>query len=216
MPPQVGAPSNNPYGRAPGSRNRRTEDVWKALEQRGDKDPLDFLFALITNDATEPGLRVAAANYILPYKHSKRGPTPAPRYIEGQIDVPEFASITDAQNFLADISRRAGAGELELQSALDVSTLVKNWIMSIQSSSELDLKIAAQNGGSDQTIRIEGGLPALPGTSVIMDETAVGSMNGKVIDHVSNDSVNGHNVAPSLPQFDEPAANHLENNANTS
>ena len=104
------------------------EDVWKALEARGDKDPLDFLSALITNDLTEPGLRVAAANYILPFKHSKRGPTPAPRYVEDAIAIPDFASIQEAQNFLADIARRSGAGELELQSALDISTLVKNWI----------------------------------------------------------------------------------------
>ena len=115
--------TNNPNGRTPGSRNKRTEDVWKASEARGDKDPLDFLSALITNEATEAGLRVAAANYILPYKHSKRGPTPAPRYVDDPITIPDFANIQEAQNFLADIARRSGAGELELQSALDVSTL---------------------------------------------------------------------------------------------
>ena len=213
--------TNNPNGRTPGSRNKRTEDVWKALEARGDKDPLDFLSALITNEATEAGLRVAAANYILPYKHSKRGPTPAPRYVEDAITIPEFVSILEAENFLADISRRAGAGELELQSALDVSTLVKNWILSVNSRQEFDLKVAAQGGGSDQTIRIKGGLPPLPGTNVIMSETAIGTNghNGHpAIDHepAANDFVNGSNGTPPLPPSDGPPANPLADHAKTS
>ena len=55
--------------------------------------------------------------------------------------------------FLAMLSQRAGAGELELQSALDVSTLVKNWILSKQSSEELELKRLAQGADhGDQRI----------------------------------------------------------------
>jgi hypothetical protein len=208
--------TNNPNGRTPGSRNKRTEDVWKALEQRGDKDPLDFLSALITNEATEAGLRVAAANYILPYKHSKRGPTPAPRYVEGQIDVPEFTSIQDAQNFLADISRRAGAGELELASANDISNLVKNWVLSVTAQDELQLKIAKEHPQGPQEILIRGGLPELPGTAVIWDETAVGRNGHKVIDHALNDSVNGQVVSSALAQSDEPQANPLIDTGNTS
>jgi hypothetical protein len=185
MPASVGT-SGNPYGRPPGSRNKRTEDVWKALEARGDKDPLDFLSALITNEATEAGLRVAAANYILPYKHSKRGPTPAPRYVDDPITVPDFVNVQDAQNFLADIARRSGAGELELQSALDISTLVKNWILSVTAQDEFQLKVQTQGGATDTTIRIEGGLPSLPGTNINMAKEPTLQMNGhngQVIEH---------------------------------
>jgi hypothetical protein len=78
----------------------------------------------------------------MPYKYSKRGTLQAPRYVEDAIAIPDFASIQDAQNFLADIARRSGAGELELQSALDISTLVKNWILSVTAQDELQLKIA--------------------------------------------------------------------------
>ena len=136
--------SGNPNGRPPGSRNKRTTEIWEILEQRGDKDPLDFLSDLVTNGKDE-GLRVAAANYILPFKHSKRGPTPAPRYVEDAIAIPDFANIQEAQNFRADIARRSGAGELELQSALDISTLVKNWILSVTAQDELQLKIAKRH-----------------------------------------------------------------------
>jgi hypothetical protein len=199
--------SANPNGRKPGTRNRRTEAIWGKLEARGDIDPAEHLSSLVSDKTKPDELRAQAANFLMPYKYSKRGTLPAPRFVDESIPIPDFASIQDAQNFLADISRRAGAGELELQSALDISTLVKNWILSVNSRQEFDLKVAAQGGGSDQTIRIEGGMPALPGTNIIMDETARG-MNGHnghpAIDHepAVNDSLNGTNVTPSLPQSD--------------
>jgi hypothetical protein len=40
------------------------------------------------------------------------------------------------------LSQRAGAGELELQFAVDVYTLIKNWVISKQSDVELDVKVA--------------------------------------------------------------------------
>jgi hypothetical protein len=183
--------TNNPNGRPIGARNRRTEQIWKILEARGDTDPLDYLSNIVTNGRDE-NLRITAANYILPFKHSKRGPTPAPRYVEDAIQVPEFVSVREAEDFLADISRRAGAGELELQSALDISTLVKNWILSVTARNEFDLKLQAQGGGPDQTIHITGGLSQLPGTSIIGMESYptvnnelahANGHNGHVIDH---------------------------------
>jgi hypothetical protein len=91
--------------------------------------------------------------------------------------VPQFETIEQAQEFLALLSHKAGAGELELQSALDISTLVKNWIISKQSGIELDLKVATQiNGATPEVIRIEGGLPGLPGTEITMP------LNGQQVD----------------------------------
>ena len=168
--------TNNPNGRTPGSRNERTEDVWKALEARGDKDPLttSHLHSLPTKlQKRASASRPQTTSFRTSIRSVVRRPLPVTSKMPSQ--TPEFVSILEAENFLADISRRAGAGELELQSALDVSTLVKNWILSVNSRQEFDLKVAAQGGGSDQTIRIEGGLPPLPGTNVIMSETAIGT-----------------------------------------
>jgi hypothetical protein len=198
--------TNNRNGRPPGSRNRRTEEIWRLLEARGDKDPIDFLSNYVSNGPDE-GLRVAAANYILPYKHSKCGPTPAPRYVDDPISIPDFANIQEAQNFLADIARRAGAGELELASANDISNLVKNWVMSVTAQDELQLKIAKEAPQGPQEIHITGGLPPLPGTSINMSNEPMNGHNGHVIDHVPNNSENGQTVTPSLPQSDEPQAN---------
>ena len=197
--------TNNPNGRPPGARNKRTTEIWQLLEARGDKDPLDFLSDLVTNGKDE-GLRVAAANYILPFKHSKRGPTPAPRYVEDQITIPDFANIQEAQNFLADIARRSGAGELELASATDISNLVKNWILSVTAQDELQLKIAKEAPQGPQQITIVGGLPELPGTSINMsnEPSLNGHTNGHVIDHVPIDSENGQSVPLQHPKVLTP------------
>ena len=206
---------SNPNGRKPGSRNRRTQEILDLIKDN--KDPLVALSEIIST-SENPEHRISASNILAPYLHSKRGMVQAPRFVEGAISVPEFTSIQDAQNFLADIAGRSGAGELELQSALDISTLVKNWILSVTAQDELQLKIAKENPQGPQEIHIVGGLPDLPGTSIIMDETAVGRVNGhngKVINH-QNDSVNGTNVSSALANSDKPPANKLETNANTS
>ena len=127
----------------------------------------------------------------MPYKYSKRGTLQAPRYVEDAISIPDFTNIQEAQNFLADIARRAGAGELELASANDISNLVKNWVLSVTAQDELQLKIAKEHPQGPQEIRIEGGLPELPGTNVIMPHINGASgqgteLNGKTIDLEKN------------------------------
>ena len=211
MPFQHGVAAN-PNGRPVGSRDKRTEAIWGALEARGDLDPADHLSSIVTNPNNSAELRAQAANFLMPYKYSKRGTLQAPRFVEDAIPVPDFANMQEAQNFLADIARRAGAGELELASANDISNLVKNWILSVTAQDELQLKIAKENPRGPQEIHIVGGLPELPGTSVIWNDTAV----GRVINHAQNDSLNGQVVSSALAQSDEPPANPLETNSNTS
>ena len=123
--------TNNPNGRPVGSRNKRTEAVWGKLEARGDIDPAEHLSSIVTDPNKPAELRAQCANFLMPYKYSKRGTLQAPRFVEDAIPVPEFVSVQEAQNFLADIARRAGAGELELASANDISNLVKNWVLSV-------------------------------------------------------------------------------------
>jgi hypothetical protein len=190
--------TSNPRGRPKGSVNRRTQEVLDLIKERGDTDPLVVLSDIASN-STNPDHRISASNTLAPYLHSKRGMSQAPRFVEDAITVPEFTNIQEAENFLAEISRRAGAGELELQSALDISTLDKNWIISVRSGDEFTLKLQAQAGGHDTTIRIEGGLPSLPGTNVIMDDTAV-AINGH-----NGSAINGHGSGPVIEHSDAPA-----------
>ena len=144
---------SNPNGRKPGSRNRRTQEILDLIKDN--KDPLVALSEIVST-SQNPEHRISASNILAPYLHSKRGTIPAPRFVEEAIAIPNFANIQEAQNFLADIARRSGSGELELQSALDISTLVKNWILSITAQDELQLKIAKEGPQGPQEIHITG------------------------------------------------------------
>jgi hypothetical protein len=175
--------TNNPNGRPPGSRNKRTQEILDAIKSRGDKDPLDFLSEVITSNNTySPELKVTAANYLTPYLHSKRSvAAPAPRYIDSPVQVPEFQSVDKAETFLASLPVMLGRGELDSQTALELSTLTRAWISARHEREELQMKQIAQGHGVE-TIRIEGGLPPLPGTDIIMP-VIDGGLNGKTIDH---------------------------------
>ena len=210
--------ASNPAGRPKGARNRRTQEILDLIQGRGDKDPLDALSEIVTKNQ-DPNIVATAANMLAPFVHSKRGTLPAPRFVPDQIEVPTFNTVQEAEAYLAHIPVLLGRGELDSQSALELSTLTKTWLDAIYAHQEYDLKLQAQGGGADTVIRIEGGLPALPGTNVIMDDTALGRVNGnngKVIDHAPNDSVNDQVVSSALAQSDEPPATPLANNANTS
>ena len=183
---QLGAESHSP-GRPKGSRNRRTQDILDLIQGRGDKDPLDALSEIVTT-SENPDHRISASNILAPYLHSNDATKPTPRFVPEPIEVPVFQSIDQAEDFLNDLSVRLGRGELDSQSALELGSLIKQWINSRRADQELNLKIAAQGGGSDQTIRIEGGMPQLPGTNIIGlgGEEApprVNGHNGHVIDH---------------------------------
>ena len=49
-------------GRPPGSRNRRTKEIFDLLRARGDKDPVDFLSEVVTNANNEHPVDLRAAS----------------------------------------------------------------------------------------------------------------------------------------------------------
>src|SRR5262245_27617779 len=158
----------NGIGRPRGSRNKRNEEIFHRLEERGDKDPADFLSELVTNEQEPKELRLQAANFLMPYKYSKRGALPPARFIDNlQIDVPEFTHVSDAENFLAKIALLVARGHLDIQQGQELSGLVKTWIDTQYAKDELQFKINPP-AERDQTIQITGGLPALPGTTITM------------------------------------------------
>jgi hypothetical protein len=196
---QSGSAATISPGRPKGSRNKRTQEILDLLQSRGDKDPLDFLSEVIsTNNHYSPELKVTAANYLTPYLHSKRSvAAPAPRYIDSPVQVPEFQSVDQAEAFLATLPVMLGRGELDSQTALELSTLTRAWISARYEREELQLKISAQGGPSNQTIRIEGGLPPLPGTDVIMPE-----INGHTTDVLDLEKNAGSTETAPLPAAD--------------
>jgi hypothetical protein len=126
----VAGQSGNPNGRPVGSRNKRTQEILDLIQGRGDKDPLDALSEIITSNK-DPAIVAQASNILAPYLHSKRSTTPAPRFVPEPVTVPAFASIAQAEDYLASIPVALGKGELDSQTALELSTLTKNWLSAI-------------------------------------------------------------------------------------
>ena len=152
-----------------GSRNKRTAEIFNRLENRGDIDPAELLSSIVTNNQEPKELRIQAAGLLMPYKYSKCGTAPVQVYIDVPLDTPEFTHLSDAEQFLARIAALVAGGSLDIQTGLELSTLAKNWLDAQYAREELAIK--QYNAGStehEQTIRIEGGLPALPGTNVTM------------------------------------------------
>jgi len=154
-------------GRPLGSVNRRSEELRYRLKNRGDVDPADFCSSIVSSDKEPTELKLAAANYLLPYLYSKRGAMPPPRYVELEIDVNEFTHVSDAENFLAKIALLVARGHLDIQQGQELAGLVKLWIDSQYAKDELQYKISPPET-RDTTIRVEGGLPQLPGTRIDM------------------------------------------------
>src|SRR5215467_611618 len=185
--------SGNPAGYH-GSRRWRHREVFEEIKKLGYTDALITL-ARIQHESQDDSLRVAAAAALAPYAHPKLQSLPTPRFVENPIEVPEFTHLSDAESFLAKIAALVARGELDIQTGLELSTLAKNWIDAQYAREELAIK--QYNAGStehEQTIRIEGGLPALPGTNITMPVLDGHATNG-----------NGHALAAptdAVPQIE--------------
>jgi hypothetical protein len=138
----------------------------------------------IVHSEPDTSLAISASTALAPYMHGKMGTIPAPRFVADPFEVPSFQTIDQAEDYLAEIPQRVARGELDFQSGLDFSAMIRNWIEAKLAHTNTDLKVAAQGSLGDAVIRIEGGMPALPGTSIIMDDTAIG--------HTPHPAINGH------------------------
>ena len=149
-------------GRPPGAPNRRTNELRIRLQNRGDIDPAEFCSSIVSNPNEPTELRLAASNYLLPYLYAKRGAVPTPRYIDEPIQLPEPTTIEQANKNIAYISNLKAQGLIDLDFAnsliADNTTIANNLI----AEEELRFKINPPET-RDTTIRIEGGLPQLPG-----------------------------------------------------
>jgi hypothetical protein len=174
MPFQAG--NNYSEGRPPGAVNKRSEELRRRLRDRGDKDPADFLSAVVTSDQEPKDLRVAAANMLLPYLYSKRGATaepPALVFVEQQVKLPhpDPKTITHSRENIAYLTELKAQGQIDLVAG---DNLIADQYK-ILSALVDEAKIAIQGGEQgEQVIRIEGGLPTMPG----LEELIMPKLNG--------------------------------------
>ena len=104
--------SERSSSRKPQQANGRNLD---RLEARGDLDPADVLSEMVSDKTLTKELRATAANYLLPYKYGKLGVIPVARFIPEQIEVPQFQTIQQAEDYLANIPVLLGKGEIDSQ-----------------------------------------------------------------------------------------------------
>jgi hypothetical protein len=118
---------------------------------------------IVSDNTIALDIRVQAANNIAPYRHSKCGAMPPLRYIEEPITLPNPNPTTDGEISanIAHINQAFAAGRLDLD--------FYNALLAGQREHVVCLKAAPDdNLNAEQVIRIEGGLPDLLGTDIIM------------------------------------------------
>jgi hypothetical protein len=92
------------------------------------------------------------------------------------------------------------AGRVDIESGEVASARLLDWIHSKRAGQDLEIKqINAGQSNGDTTIRIVGGLPAIPGTDIIMpgDPADPSLVNGPTLEYAPGESVpmeplNGH------------------------
>jgi hypothetical protein len=104
-------------GRPPGAANRRSEELRRRLKDRGDVDPADYCSSIVSNPNEPTELKLQAANFLLPYLYPKRGAVATPRYIDDPVQLPEPATIEQANKNIAYISNLKAKGLIDLDFA---------------------------------------------------------------------------------------------------
>jgi hypothetical protein len=176
--------SGNPNGRPSGARNKTSYALRERLKARGDKDPAEFLSELVSNESEPKELRIAASGQLMPYYHSKLGAIPVQPdlvYFEQAVTLPRPTSIREAYENILKLTEMKALGQLDVVSADSLINDQRTVLNAMVDEAKLD---AAQGGSPEQVIRIEGGLPELPGTTILMPQ-----LNGHVIPAV--DAITG-------------------------
>jgi len=190
-------------GRRHGSRNKRTAEIFNRLETRGDNDPADLLSSIVTNPQEQQELRIQAAGLLMPYKYGKHGSIPPLRYIDEPVQLPEPATIEQANKNIAYISNLKAQGLIDLDFAnsliADNTTIANNLL----AEEELKFKLYPPEE-RDTVIKIEGGLPQLPGAeNLIMPQLNGHATNGHAL-AAPTDAVPAIEAAPKAQDPEPP------------
>lgn len=173
-------PPGNTFGkgRPPGVRNRASYALRERLKARGDKDPAEFLSEIVSNEKEPKELRVAASGQLMPYFYNKLAPVTPLLFIEEPISIPRPTTIKQAYGNIAYISELKAQGQIDKDwgdSLINDNRVILNGLID-------EAKLIAQGDTTrEQSIRIEGGLPALPGTNIVMPK-----INGNEVAAISH------------------------------
>ncbi len=175
-----GQPNGNPPGRPPGTKNKIGRDFQEAYEEairQGYKHPF-LVMTQWAHDETKPlEVRAAMLKECASYTCTK------PK-ITVRSEVPVLTSLEQAESFLGTIAAENDLDPVEL------ANVVKHFIESKRAGDALKIK-QLDDPNTLSGIRIDGGLPDLRGTNVLMPTTddrgrplIRNGHNGHTIDHV--------------------------------
>lgn len=136
---------------------------------------VDILMAFANDKDTPSSLRISASAAAAPYQSPKKAAVPVPQYIPKPVTVPHPipSSLEQINANIVFITTRKAAGEIDLATADSLITDQRAIAYNLISNEELKIKLLnSPNAVRDQTIRIEGGLPPLPGTNITMPQDA--------------------------------------------
>ena len=169
--------SGNPNGRPLGKRDGRYRKYQEAAEAENLPDPVIFQHRKLLDESVDIALKVQIAANIQSYFYPKWGttsPPPAPVLIATPIDLPPPTTVEIAKSNIATLVASLAKGECDHAS---YDKLIQGNVAMINALLGQE-KLAVANGDvGDQVIRIEGGLPPLPGCNVTMPQ-----INGHAVD----------------------------------
>ena len=107
-------------GRAPGTRNKRTEQLLE-LAQQGET-PCAFALRIMRDEATDPMLRMQAAKIAAPYIHPR--PNPEARIVTFELPQ-DLGGSRDVLTIHTTILKAMAGGELALDEARELSSILE-------------------------------------------------------------------------------------------
>jgi hypothetical protein len=159
--------------------NRNGHELRERLKSRGGIDPAEFLHGLVSDENESKELRAQASNMLMPYLYNKLAPiAPPPTLIllEEQVVIPHQrpTTLVEVRENIAYLSQLKSDGRID-------RTWAESLIFdqrALNDSLVDEAELLAGVGTGDQIIRIEGGLPALPGSDIIMPVLAADPASG--------------------------------------
>jgi hypothetical protein len=168
------------------------------MKEMGHEEAVLYLSKVVNDPQIEASFRITAAASLAPFQTPKLQALPYPRFVEIPFEVPtSFAHVSEAETFLAKIALTVAAGKLDIQTGQELSAMIKLWIDSQYAREELQFKMFPPEE-REQTIKIEGGLPVMPGhEDLIMPAINGRELNGHALEALP--------VAPAPGPGDDPS-----------
>jgi hypothetical protein len=164
-----------------------------------EKDPLEFLTAVMESPAALPALRVHAAAILMPFKYGRV----TTRHISKPVEIPAPQSIEQANENIATIGALAAAKYIGLDEANDLIGYQKAYIEARATTDIEERLVAVENALRERApiveVKVDSDLPTLPGTDVVMPKTLTAAS-----DNMPKGVERDANPWSSLPDRDKP------------